>query len=169
MSNNKDFRPILAELKAQGWEVEQTKQGHYRAVPPDPSKSLVHFAASLEPHALKNTVHDLRRSGFDWPPPRRSGSGGVATEPEWYETENEAVLVTPCEVESKEQAMERLWAELKEAKTYLELTDEHLRECEARLLAAQRAFENAKEERRKAAETLRTKKAEFDVAFGAAA
>jgi len=182
VGKEKDFRPIVVELRHQNWNVEQTSQGHWKAVPSDPTKKLVHFSASAEPRAIKNTIQDLKKSGFVWPPIKHpSSSNGKSTaprEPEWFEQEEEPVTMThathkptptPKPIEDKEAKMDRLWTELKEAKAYRDLTNENMQECETKLLAAQRAFDEAREENRKANEALGAKKREFDTEFGAAA
>lgn len=65
--------------------------------------------------------------------------------------------------------MDRLWTDLKESKGYLNLADEHMKECERRLEEAQQAFNDAKMEREQAAEKLRVIKERFDAAFEVAA
>lgn len=61
-----DIRVLIRKLNEQGFSVSQTGRGHWRVVPPDPSKSLVHFSRLEEPRAFKNTLSDLRKSGFRW-------------------------------------------------------------------------------------------------------
>lgn len=184
MSANKDYKPIIAELRVQGWTVDRTGQGHYRAAPPDRSRPIVHFSASDDFHALKNTVKDLSKSGFIWPPPSKKEqaverkSNGTSQSPDELIAVLEAELgvevdqppaTSPSPQETKEDRMDRLFHELKDAKTFLLLTDEHLAECKRKLDEAQRAFAEAETERNKAAETLKLKKVEFDEAFESAA
>lgn len=74
-----DVRTVIDKLNEQGWEVERTGGGHWKAVPPDKSKPLVHFSSCREPHALRNTLSDLRKSGFVWedpPRPKRAANEG---------------------------------------------------------------------------------------------
>ena len=73
----KDYRPIIAELKLQGWTVEPTTQGHMRATPPDPKLSIIHFSRSPDGHATRNILRDLRRNGFQWPPPSKNEQAGA--------------------------------------------------------------------------------------------
>lgn len=61
--------------------------------------------------------------------------------------------------------MERLFNELKDAKTYLGLADEDLSESRRALEEAQRAFDQAQAERVKAHKNLLAKKEAFDKAF----
>lgn len=68
-----DFRTIIEKLSEQGWEVVKTANGHTRAIPPDKTKAIVHFAtSSSDPRSLKNTLADLRRNGFVWEDEPRS-------------------------------------------------------------------------------------------------
>ena len=72
---NFDMGDILDELKRLGWAVSITKGGHFRCVPPDKSKPLVHVssaqcAGTRGAAAMKNVIQDLRRGGFIWPPKR---------------------------------------------------------------------------------------------------
>lgn len=167
MAGNKDFKPVIAALRDQGWDIEQTSQGHYRAKPTDPNAQLVHFSTSNEPRALKNTLQELRKSGFVWPPPPKSRpSDEPSADDQWYldngpDSEPESTPIA----ETHEDKMERLWNELKEAKTWFALTDDTMRSAQEQLALAQKAFDEAAAERTKAAESLKTKKAEFDSAF----
>lgn len=61
--------------------------------------------------------------------------------------------------------MERLWNELKDAKTWFALTDDTLKAAKVELEEAQRTFNEALAERENASESLKAKKAEFDSAF----
>lgn len=176
---HKDYRQLLDELRSQGWDVEQTTQGHWKAVPPDKAKSVVHFSTSADAHALKNALSDLKRSGLIWPPPTRSTRDGAPkSQDEWWNTEQEASSSKPEPPPSKseerlaeghEERMDRVYGELKEAKVHLALADEILEECRVKLAKAQAAFDEATTDRENAATMLREKKAAFDRAFGEAA
>ena len=62
-------RDLIPALEEQGWVVNTTSNGHYKAYPPDDEKSLVTFSlGSNDPRAIKNTLSDLRSRGFRWPP-----------------------------------------------------------------------------------------------------
>ena len=62
-----DWRGVERELNKQGWRVERTTQNHYRCFPPDKSKPLIHIAlGSANWRALRNSLAELRRSGFVW-------------------------------------------------------------------------------------------------------
>lgn len=62
----KEMRKLADALEAQGWKVTKTTKGHYRFVPPDPEKRIVHTGGSPSDHrAFKNLKADLRRQGAD--------------------------------------------------------------------------------------------------------
>jgi len=169
----KDYRPLINELIAQGWTIDETAQGHWKAVPPDRTKPLVHFAMSDDPRGLRNTVRDLKRAGFVWPPldhePLSTIVDGVPMGDDLdaeiarevlLEAEGQSQLV-PQPIESAEQRMDRLFHALKEAKTYLQLADETLAACSETLRRAQDAFDAASSERTSAAAKLEEIKAQF--------
>ena len=67
-----DLDEILAELKRLGWVLTKTHQGHYRCVPPDKSKPVIHISTDRRSgwgRALRNIIQDLRRGGYS-PRPR---------------------------------------------------------------------------------------------------
>lgn len=60
-----NMKSLAFELESQGWKVKQTNNGHWRFIPPDPSKNIV--IASSTPscaYAMKNILSDLKRNGF---------------------------------------------------------------------------------------------------------
>ncbi len=60
---------ILREAVKQGWRVEKTASGHFKAIPPDPKQRLVIVGGNAsDPRAIKNVIAQMRRSGFIWPP-----------------------------------------------------------------------------------------------------
>src|SRR5574342_225102 len=61
-----DFDKLRTELKHQGFNLEQTNRGHWAAYSPDGRKAT--FSDSGDPRAIKNTISDLRKIGFEWPP-----------------------------------------------------------------------------------------------------
>ena len=171
---NKDFQPILTELRQQDWDVQQTTRGHWKATPPDRSKPLVHFSMSDDHHALKNTLKDLQRSGFMWPPPSKRDlrdakrEDAPVSQPDLtFEPVQPAPAAQPSE--TPEERMDRLFHELKEAKGYLKLADEHLAECQRKLEEAQQALQVAQIERDVAAERAKKTKEAFDLAYESAA
>jgi len=59
---------ILDALRRQGWKVEKTGGGHWRCIPPDPTKRIVRLASTpSDVNAVKQMIRDLRKSGFRWP------------------------------------------------------------------------------------------------------
>lgn len=73
----RDWRDLHTALRAQGWTIEQTTRGHYKAM--GPQKGLVHFSDSGDHRAILNTLTELRRNGFKWPPPATRRRNGHAT------------------------------------------------------------------------------------------
>ena len=73
-----DLNVLLARLKEQGFRVERTGRGHWKAVPPDPARRLVHFSRLQEPCAFRNTIAHLRQSGFVWEETPRSTRTALA-------------------------------------------------------------------------------------------
>jgi len=183
MADKKDYKEIVEELPRQGWSVTMTTQGHWKAVPPDPTKTIIHFSTSDDHHALMNTLRDLRKQGFQWPPPnkndiasqkRLTGSSASSLCPDCHQplSEHEECLVAPPPPppppESPEARMDRLFAELKDAKILRELTEEHLRDCNVKMAEAQAALELAQRQYTNAINALAAKKQEFDAALGVA-
>jgi hypothetical protein len=178
-----DFKDLAAALRVQGWTVDKLSSGHFRAQPPDPTKSLVHFSTGSDPRSIKNTIADLRRAGFVWPPPekrvdddRPSGNGMPSDE----EIEAEArrrggAYASPAAPasearptpENPEEKMDRCYRELKEARGYFDLAEAHLAEKDAALAAATRERAGALEEKERAQSRLVTAKTAFDAAFAA--
>lgn len=175
-----EFKPVIRALEIQGWRVAKTGQGHYRAAPPNEAAQVVHFGTSSDHRALKNTIAQLRRSGFVWPPPRRvtrersgtndiedemveAANGGAVAVPE---PEPEVEATPPQVEENEEQRLERLWAELKSAKVYVSMADEELRTAEQALVAAQATFNSSRTELERAKRDMAERKAEFDAEFG---
>jgi hypothetical protein len=166
MSANKDFRPIVDALRAQGWELTQTERGHWRAAPPDKTKPLVHFAESNEVRALKNCISQLRQSGFVWPPPEdRERLSQVNIElggrviGSTLLLEDDAPDPTPAEL--TEAHLDDLWEELKEARGYYALAQQHVAECDAELRAAQMKHQKALDEQLEASKRFGKAKTEL--------
>jgi len=65
-----ELRKVRKEAAAQGWRVEETKDG-WMLYPPDPAHSpvLVHKTES-DQRAIRNTLSRMRQRGFVWPPRR---------------------------------------------------------------------------------------------------
>lgn len=181
-----NYKDIIAELQFQGWVVDMTERGHYKAVPPDKSQTLVHFSTSDDPHAQLNILRDLKRRGFQWPPQSRNEQVGTARRS--HDIASAELLHNPgiCAVPDRgplvpvmpasspalvteEQTMDRLFAELKEARSYFTLTAEIERDATAEMQKAVEACKAATREREMASEDMAKKKAAFDAAFTASA
>lgn len=165
-------------LEAQGWVLERRSSGHWKGTPPDRTKSIVHFSESSEPRAFRNTLADLRKQGFIWeeekPSSKRSVPSLATALPfDEVKTEIDRHLIAlelpepppPPVSAPQEMDLDAVFARLKEAKAYASLADDHLRECEATLVAAQRALAEAKEERDVARQRLLDAKETFDRRF----
>lgn len=204
-SKAKDFRPIITELQRQGWVVTETRGSHYRAKPPDEKRPIVHFAASVERRALRNTIADLRRSGFEWPPEARQSApfsqnllplspelapeypDECASRPGEIMSEEEEQLEAlvgmlpdakfgtvpgledKAKPETEEEKMDRLWQELRDARSNFKLAEEIEAEASERLERAKDAMALAVSDRMNAASKMGQAKRTFDAAFEAAA
>jgi len=157
-----EFKRILEELDNQGWAAEKTANGHYKLTPPDSSKQIVHMSDSGDPRAVMNAIRDLRGSGFTWPVPTKR-------ELRAQERRSELPPGQPPAVNEEEphypKDMDTLYAELKDAKFYLQLSTEHLADCRHAAEMAQKALKDAEVERLRASDQLKAKKKEFDTSF----
>lgn len=155
-----EFDQVFEALKAQGWKLTHVGTTN-KAVPPDPKRRIVHFSSHItDPHAIKNTLSQLRKSGFEWPPPRAAVK---QTEP----TEAPAAgpfapTAQPDADETPSERLERLCGELKEAWGYRELAAEHLAECGRQVEAAMHAFTGAKAEHASAVQRVDAVKSQLD-------
>ncbi len=164
--SRKDYRALDPALSEQGWEVELTSNGHVKATPPGKEQQIVHYSKSSDPRAFKNTLQNLRRSGFVWPWPTESYrvSDGEEAEEEQEEVEVEQAAeaqVTDLPVLDPD----RLYYELKEARTYAALAKEALEESKRKFEEAQKALRGSEEEYELAIEQMKTCKHLFDTAF----
>lgn len=66
--SSKELKPLLKELKRQGFEVVLTTKGsHYKVTHPDHPGKMVTLASSPSDHrAIKNSLSYLRAIGFVW-------------------------------------------------------------------------------------------------------
>jgi hypothetical protein len=61
----KDLKVLFKKLKAQGWEIRETRKGQF-AVPPDKSKPLVQIHNTARgSRSWDNMMSQLKRSGFE--------------------------------------------------------------------------------------------------------
>lgn len=69
-----DIAKIVKAARQQGWDVDQTKKGHWRFVPPDPTKSqVIHSGTSGDVRSIHHTLANLRQRDFIWPWPPAKG------------------------------------------------------------------------------------------------
>ena len=62
---SKEIKVLIKALEDQGWRVEQTRGGHYKAWPPEKSRKMVTMPATPSDHrSMKNTIRDLKHSGY---------------------------------------------------------------------------------------------------------
>ncbi len=67
-----DLDRVLEELLRQGWRVERGGSGHWKCWPPDKTKRMVVVSSTpSDQGAIRKIIHDLRRSGFRWPPEQK--------------------------------------------------------------------------------------------------
>ena len=64
---DKDLKKIVKALKAQGFDVEQTKRGH--VIVSRDGRFVCAFAGTPSDwRGIKNSIAAARRAGFRWPP-----------------------------------------------------------------------------------------------------
>lgn len=148
-----DFDKLRAELRRQNFAVAQTKNGHWRADAPG-GAGCVHFSESEDPRAIKNTVSDLRKVGFEWPPPvsRRNGAVGVSVEPVNCPACGRRtfdVMAGECSSEEcrHEPDLDEVYQRVKAAKELLAAAEDELKLRNAELLKAQEARDRAAAQR----------------------
>jgi len=170
---------VFDALREQGWEVTDTGSGHYRAVPPDRTKKIVHFSQSAHRRALANTLADLRRSGFvygrDESEDEPLGAAplvvpGPEPGPLAVKMDEHLRVVSPAEAfppvpNPRPKTTDELFLDLKESLTTAKLATELLHEASERLRQAHAEVERATHEKRLADEDLARKKGLFDAAF----
>lgn len=66
---DKDLRPIVKALKAQGFDVEVTSRGHV-VVTRDGELIATFSGTASDWRSIRNGLAPLKRAGFRWPPRR---------------------------------------------------------------------------------------------------
>jgi len=148
---HKDYRALINELGAQGWRLEDaSSSNHFKAFPPSEDQKIVCFATtSGDPRAIKNTIRDLRASGFKWPPPPKGNGNGEAIP----------------ESQMPTKSADELFEELKDTKSYYDLAREALEEANEELKQVQQQVKESREELHAATNRLKVAKQRFDTAF----
>jgi len=159
MSPSKEIHNVVDELKRQGWRVEPTNGSHLKAFPPDPRKQMVLIGGSGT-RAMKNTIAQLRRSGFKWPPPAKERIPQDEREPLW-----EDPVCPPDPERSSPQTVDELFSALRDSRTEYQLSVELLKESEERFRAAEAELTDARSGVATSAEAMRAAKVRFDAAF----
>lgn len=68
---NKDLRKLLKAVEDQGFTARRTSGGHWQIRGTDGRVVAVIAGTPSDVRSWKNTIADLRRAGFEWPPPPR--------------------------------------------------------------------------------------------------
>ena len=63
-----EFKQIRRAARDQGWREEPPEVG-INFVPPDAGRAVVNGRPTAEGRELRNFLHQLMRSGLQWPPP----------------------------------------------------------------------------------------------------
>ena len=170
---NKEMRPIIQELRAQGWKLEDTNNGHARARPPDPRHDIVVFSRCEEPRAIRNVISQLKKSGFIWPPPPRERTTTNPNELiERLDLDPSPVSQPPTSQQPVSQQPvvlvnleDQLYAALRDARENFRLSKLVHEEAAARARAACEEADRAQAEVVRCSKELEAKKLAFDEAF----
>lgn len=58
------FRTLFSTIREQGWRIEMTNSSHWRLIPPDATKPIVHTSGTpSDRRVYQNLVKQLRHSG----------------------------------------------------------------------------------------------------------
>jgi non-ribosomal peptide synthetase component F len=64
-----DFKNIKKAAEKQGWAVELNRNGHWKFVPPDPTKDIVYTSGTPSDYrSILNFLARMKRNGLRWPP-----------------------------------------------------------------------------------------------------
>lgn len=67
---HKDWKRVVEAAVEQRWRVEPTTDGWQLKAPDGITIVTIHGTPS-DHRAIQNTISRMRRSGFQWPPPKR--------------------------------------------------------------------------------------------------
>lgn len=71
-----DLRKVLRALEDQGFLVTRSSKGHWLVDTADGRRVGVFAATPGDTRSLKNSIAQLRRHGFTWPPARKGRKPG---------------------------------------------------------------------------------------------
>ncbi len=141
----KELKELVSALKDQGWFVERTAQGHYKAFPADRQLSAVVMSDSGDPHAHKNNLKLLRERGFVWPVPGKKDMSRriISPLPSLPLLEEQSVPPVPDVkgVSPLEEKMDVVIGELKDSRMYLDLVEKDYRQKAAALESLRKEYE----------------------------
>lgn len=158
-----DWRSVLKELRVQNWTLSKNNNGHWKAVPPDPSLPLVTFSESGDPRAIKNTLRDLRDSGFQW---NEREPRSVRTPASFPVSVPDVDDLPPMTLPEREPpTLDSAFRRLKEAKDDYDLASMHEGELSEKMVDLRAQLARAAEERSAACQALVSAKADFDRFF----
>lgn len=153
---------LIDELGEQGWRVEPYRDAtRYKATPPDKNGSIVFFTKAgvgENNRAIKTILADLKRQGFQWPPPDRPRKETVMAEVPKGPAPKSPVPTTG--------ALEMLFAELKAARDLRDMIAESLTKADADLAAATKRVESCRKDLADASAELNAAKKRFDKMCG---
>jgi hypothetical protein len=173
----RDYDIILEELTNQGWRVEQIRTGYYRAYnPTDKTKAPVSFSRSGDPRAVMRTVHDLKKAGWLWPPPKEEREANDPDEDirdltsdledAYRKPEPEVAAVNGSNGSiDPEVALDALYDSLKDAKATLTIARALRDDKQTAFERAKKELEASEHELAQAVAQVERAKSLFDAAF----
>ncbi len=67
----REWRELIEEAQRQGWRAERTQRGHWQLFAPDGRTIVTLPGTPSDWRAFRNTIAQMRRAGFRWPPEGR--------------------------------------------------------------------------------------------------
>jgi hypothetical protein len=173
-----ELDPVIDELKKQGFILTKTSNGHFSAKSKTGTGGIVHFSYSGDIYAFRNTIRDLKKIGFIWPPPDapKNGAGPSSkAEPCCTLCYNKngckdgscachlpASAFQPKSAPAAKPTSEELFTELTEARVILQAADEALAHARSKLEEAKDSLAQAEKVRADAVATFAASKKKFD-------
>lgn len=157
MSNVPNHRELLRALKDQGWGVDTTARGHFKATPPAGGAPVV-FCESDDPRGMRNNLAQLRRGGFEWPPSRAKKTKAHKQPPQ---------PPSASDLDALFEDLKAARGELTAAELKHQASLDAKRRAEEALAEAERSLKQTKGEVDAAERLVQEAKALFDMAFEA--